>query len=71
MQILQIDRDLNSEIGKELHESNSKIGELVERKVAAEDQLNASRFRVLQTGMVYQSNVHTVGGMISGLIPSC
>ena len=43
LQILQIDHDLNSEIGKELHESNSKIGELVERKVAAEDQLNALR----------------------------
>ena len=65
LQILQIDHDLNSEIGKELHESNSKIGELVERKVAAEDQLKRIEIRAPQAGMVYQSNVHTVGGVIS------
>ena len=48
LQILQIDHDLNSEIGKELHESNSKIGELVERKVAAEDQLKRIEIRAPQ-----------------------
>jgi HlyD family secretion protein len=39
LQILQIDQDLRSEVAKDLREAQGKIAELVERKVAAEDQL--------------------------------
>jgi HlyD family secretion protein len=39
LQIIQIDQDLRSEVGKDLVDARSKISELVERKVAAEDQL--------------------------------
>jgi membrane fusion protein, type I secretion system len=39
LQILQIDQDLRSEVAKDLREVQGKIAELVERKVAAEDQL--------------------------------
>lgn len=38
--------------------------ELSERKVAAEDQLNRVDIRAPQDGIVYQSTVHTVGGVI-------
>src|SRR3954462_8999370 len=39
LQILQIDQDQRSEIGKELAEIRGKLAELAEKRVAAEDQL--------------------------------
>jgi len=65
LQILQIDQDLRTEVGKELAEIRGKIAELVERKVAAEDQLKRIDIRAPQDGMVHQSSVHTVGGVIT------
>jgi HlyD family secretion protein len=65
LQIIQIDRDLGSEVGKELRETEGKIDELVERKIAAEDQLKRVEIRAPQDGMVHQSAVHTVGGVIA------
>ncbi len=65
LQIIQIDQDLSSEVAKELRDIESKIGEFVERKVTAEDQLRRTDIRAPQTGTVFQSTVHTVGGVIS------
>jgi len=65
LQIIQIDKDLSTEVSKELREVNDKIGELVERKVTAEDQLRRVEIRAPQDGIVLQSNVHTVGGVIA------
>jgi len=65
LQILQIDQDLSSEVAKELREVDGKIGEFVERKVTAEDQLKRIEIRSPQDGTVFQSNVHTVGGVIA------
>jgi HlyD family secretion protein len=65
LQIIQIDRDLGSEVGKELREIEGKIGELKERRVAAEDQLKRIDIRAPQDGVVHQSAVHTVGGVVS------
>ncbi|MBX9824175.1 MAG: HlyD family type I secretion periplasmic adaptor subunit [Xanthobacteraceae bacterium] len=65
LQILQIDRDLSSEVAKETREIEGKIGEFVERKVTAEDQLKRIEIRAPQDGTVFQSNVHTVGGVIT------
>jgi len=65
LQIIQIDKDVVSEVSKDLRESNDKIGEFVERKVTAEDQLRRVDIRAPQDGMVLQSAVHTVGGVIS------
>ena len=41
LQIIQVDADFASDVAKELRETDSKIGEYVERKVTAEDQLSA------------------------------
>src|SRR5215203_1565530 len=41
------------------------VPRLVERKVAAEDQLKRIDIRAPQNGMVHQSTVHTVGGVIT------
>jgi HlyD family secretion protein len=65
LQIIQIDQDLSSEVAKELRDIESKIGEFVERKVTAEDQLRRTDIRAPQTGTVFQSTVHTVGGVIT------
>ncbi len=65
LQIIQLDKDLSAEVSKELREVNDKIGELVERKVTAEDQLRRVDIKAPQDGMVLQSNVHTVGGVIT------
>jgi HlyD family secretion protein len=65
LQIIQVDQDLSSEVAKELRDTESKIGEFVERKVTAEDQLRRTDIRAPQTGTVFQSTVHTIGGVIT------
>jgi len=65
LQIIQVDKDMLSEVSKDLRETNDKIGEFVERKVTAEDQLRRIEIRAPQDGVVLQSTVHTVGGVIT------
>ena len=65
LQIIQVDQDLRSEVAKELRETEGKIGELVEKRVAAQDQLNRIDIRSPQSGIVHQLSVHTIGGVIS------
>ncbi|MCP3396429.1 HlyD family type I secretion periplasmic adaptor subunit [Bradyrhizobium sp. CCGB20] len=65
LQIIQVDKDMVSEVSKDLRETNDKIGEMIERKVAAEDQLRRVDIRAPQDGMVLQSTVHTVGGVVT------
>jgi HlyD family secretion protein len=65
LQIIQIDQDLSSDVAKELRDIDSKIGEFVERKVTAEDQLNRTDIRAPQDGIVFQSTANTVGGVIT------
>ncbi len=65
LQIIQVDKDMVSEVSKDLRETNDKIGELIERKVTAEDQLRRVDIRAPQDGIVEQSTVHTVGGVIT------
>jgi HlyD family secretion protein len=65
LQIIQVDQELSSDVAKELRETDSKIGEYVERKVTAEDQLRRTDLRAPQDGVVFQSTVNTVGGVIT------
>jgi HlyD family secretion protein len=65
LQVIQVDKDVVSEVSKDLREAKDKIGEFVERKVTAEDQLRRIDIRAPQDGVVEQSNVHTVGGVIT------
>lgn len=65
LQIIQVDQDLRSEVGKDLIETRSKLSELAERKTAAIDQLNRVDIRAPQSGRVHMLSVHTVGGVIS------
>jgi membrane fusion protein, type I secretion system len=64
LKILQIDEDLRTEVGKELADIRGKKSELVEKRVAAEDQLKRIDLVAPQDGKVFQQSVHTVGGVI-------
>jgi HlyD family secretion protein len=65
LQIIQVDQDLRSEVGKDLGETRAKVSEFVEREVATADQLKRVDIRAPQNGIVQQLAVHTVGGVIA------
>jgi HlyD family secretion protein len=65
LQILQVDTDMRAEVGKDLAEIRGKTAELIERKVAAEDQLKRVDLRAPIDGFVHQLTVFTVGGVIT------
>jgi HlyD family secretion protein len=65
LQIIQVDQELSSDVAKELRDTDAKIGEYVERKVTAEDQLKRTDIRAPQDGIVFQSTVNTIGGVIT------
>jgi HlyD family secretion protein len=47
-----------------MREIDARIGEFIERKVSALDQLKRTNIRAPQDGTVFQSTVHTIGGVI-------
>lgn len=65
LQILQIDQDMRTEVGKDLADIRGRTAELVEKKIAADDQLKRVEIRAPIGGNVHQLTVHTVGGVIS------
>jgi len=65
LQIIQIDRDFSTEVGKDLRETEAQLGEVVEKRVAARDQLNRIDIKAPQNGFVHQSTIHTVGGVVA------
>ncbi|MBT9368972.1 HlyD family type I secretion periplasmic adaptor subunit [Rhizobium sp. CSW-27] len=69
LQILSVDQDLKTEVGRELREVQAQFGEYVERKVAAEDELKRIDIIAPQAGVVHQLAVHTVGGVVNPADP--
>lgn len=65
LQILQIESDLKTEVGSELREIDAQIGEFVERRVAAEDELRRVDMIAPQGGIVHQLAVHAAGAVIT------
>jgi HlyD family secretion protein len=65
LQILNVDQEFSSDVAKELRDIDAKIGEAVERKVTAEDQLKRTDIRAPQDGIVFQNTANTVGGVIT------
>ncbi|MFZ0851261.1 MAG: HlyD family type I secretion periplasmic adaptor subunit [Hyphomicrobiaceae bacterium] len=64
LQIIAVTQNMQTEASKELREIEARIAELLERKVAAEDQLKRIYLRAPQTGYVHDLTVHTIGGVI-------
>jgi HlyD family secretion protein len=65
LQMLRVDHDGRTETVKELRETQSKVSELTERRIAAEDQLKRVDIRAPQDGVVHQNTAHTVGGVVA------
>jgi len=65
VQKLNIDSQAKSEVVKDLREVEARLGELSERRIAAEDQLK--RIDVLSPvdGLVHQMSIFTVGGVVT------
>lgn len=70
LQVLQIDQDMRTEVGREMADIRSKWSEYIERRVSAEDQLKRIDMRAPQSGTVHQMTVHTVGGLVSSAEPA-
>lgn len=64
LQLLQIDQELKAEVSREIAEVLAQIGEVVERKVAAQDELDRIVIRSPTNGIVHDLAVHTTGGVI-------
>jgi HlyD family secretion protein len=64
LQIVKVDQDFRTEVVKDLGDAQAKEGELVERGIAARDQLDRIEMRAPTSGVIHQLNVHTVGGVI-------
>lgn len=75
MQILQLDRDRQTEVLGELTDIDQQIAELMQKQIALRDQLRRIDIRAPYDGTVYQMSVHTVGGVIAagdrimGIVP--
>jgi HlyD family secretion protein len=70
LQIIQVDEEARAEVMKELREIQGRLAELVERRIAAEDQLKRIDIRAPSAGYVHQLAVHTVGGVITPAEPA-
>ena len=70
LQLLQLEIDLQNEVGKELRDIQGKTAELSERRIAAEDTLKRVDIRAPIDGFVHQLAVHTIGGVITPAEPA-
>ena len=50
---------------KDLRDVETRLGELAERRNAAQDQLDRIEIRAPRSGIVHDMQVHTIGGVIS------
>jgi len=64
LQIIQVDQNMRSDVGKDLADIRAKVSELAEKKITAQDQLQRLDILAPQAGTVHQLSVHTKGGVI-------
>jgi HlyD family secretion protein len=64
LQIVKVDQDFRTEVVKDLGDAQAKEGELVEKGIAARDQLDRIEMRAPTAGVIHQLSVHTIGGVI-------
>ncbi|GAB4576644.1 MAG: HlyD family type I secretion periplasmic adaptor subunit [Roseibium sp.] len=65
IQILQIEESYRAEVLEQLQEARSRIAQLEEQKIAAEDELTRVDIVAPRNGYVHQLSVHTIGGVIA------
>jgi epimerase transport system membrane fusion protein len=69
LQILQINKDFNSDVAKQLAEVQTKAYDLQERTAALADRLTRIVIRAPDDGMVIGMTVHTIGGVVRQATP--
>lgn len=69
LQILQIGEEVLTQTLSELREAESRVAELSERQLAAQARLDRMVVKAPITGTVYQSMIHTIGGVITPAEP--
>ena len=69
LQILQINKDFNSEVTKQLADVQTKAYDLQERTAALKDRLSRVVIRAPDDGMVIGMTVHTIGGVVRPATP--
>ena len=65
VEMIRIDQEFRTSIIQELRDNTAQQAELVERRIAAEDQLKRIDIRAPQSGVVHELEVNTVGGVIN------
>ncbi len=65
LQLVKLDQDFRADVMKDLREAQDKESELIERVVAAKDQVTHIDLRAPVNGVVHQLSVHTVGGVVT------
>lgn len=65
LQISQLDRDTATEVAREIREVETRIAELAEKRMAADDQLMRIDVRAPVNGVVHGLAVNTVNGVIA------
>ncbi|WP_425320626.1 HlyD family type I secretion periplasmic adaptor subunit [Pseudomonas frederiksbergensis] len=69
LQILQVDKDFNADVAKQLADVQTKIYDLQEKASALEDRLSHIIIRAPESGMVIGMTVHTIGGVVRPATP--
>ena len=69
LQIVQLTKDFNSDVAKQLAETQTKVYDLQERTAAYKDRLSRIVIRAPEDGMVIGMTVHTVGGIVRAATP--
>lgn len=69
LQILQRNKDFNSEVVRQLAETQAKAYDLQERTSVYKDRLSRIVIRAPEDGMVLGMTVHTIGGIVRAATP--
>jgi len=69
LQILQVDKDFDADVVKQLADVQTKIYDLQEKASALEDRLSHIIIRAPEAGMVIGMTVHTIGGVVRSATP--
>ena len=69
LQIVQLTKDFNSDVAKQLAETQTKVYDLQERTASYQDRLSRIVIRAPEDGMVIGMTVHTVGGIVRAATP--
>lgn len=69
LQILQIDKDFNADVVKQLAEVQTRIYDLREKTSSLEDRLSRIIIRAPDAGMVIGMTMHTIGGVVRPATP--